>query len=163
AALDARANQLARHLRALGVGPEVPVALCLERSSERVVAILGVLKAGGMYVPLDPTYPAERLRFLLHDSAPAVVITNGGASGAAGGVATSAWPEACAAFWAASARRQVTFVALRTRFWGWAGPAGLAGGDVPATVHQVVTGGEELPVEAARAWFEAERPWRPLL
>ena len=59
--LNAQANRLARHLRALGVGPDVRVGVCLERSIEMVVALLAVLKAGGAYVPLDPGYPAERL------------------------------------------------------------------------------------------------------
>jgi len=75
AELEARANQLARHLQALGVGPEVRVALCLERSEQLLVGILGVLKAGGAYVPLDPAYPAERLAFLLEDSRAPVVLT----------------------------------------------------------------------------------------
>ncbi|NMO23051.1 non-ribosomal peptide synthetase, partial [Pyxidicoccus fallax] len=60
AQLDARANQLAHHLRALGVRAEVPVALCVERSLDTVVGILGILKAGGAYVPMDPSYPVER-------------------------------------------------------------------------------------------------------
>ena len=68
--LNRRANQLAHYLRAeYGVGPEVRVALCLERSLELVIAILGVLKAGGAYVPLDPEYPVARLAFMLTDSA----------------------------------------------------------------------------------------------
>jgi amino acid adenylation domain-containing protein len=75
AELEARANRLARHLRALGVGPEVRVGLCLERSEQLLVGILGVLKAGGAYVPLDPAYPAERLAFLLEDSRAPVLIT----------------------------------------------------------------------------------------
>jgi len=79
--LNRRANQLAHQLRSLGVGPEVRVALCLERSSELVVALLGVLKAGGAYVPLDPMYPQERLAFMLEDSQAAllVVAMGGGA------------------------------------------------------------------------------------
>ncbi len=75
AELNARANRLAHHLRALGVGPDARVAIGLERSPEMVVAVLAVLKAGGAYVPLDPTYPAERLQYMLADSAPAVLLT----------------------------------------------------------------------------------------
>ncbi|HEX7240343.1 MAG TPA: amino acid adenylation domain-containing protein, partial [Longimicrobiaceae bacterium] len=67
-ALNARANRLAHHLRRLGVGREVRVGLCLERSLEMVVGLLGILKAGGAYVPLDPGYPAERLAYMLSDS-----------------------------------------------------------------------------------------------
>ncbi|HSF41241.1 MAG TPA: amino acid adenylation domain-containing protein, partial [Thermoanaerobaculia bacterium] len=73
--LNGRANRLARRLRARGVGPEVPVALCLERTPAMVVAILAVLKAGGAYVPLDPAYPRERLGFLLEDSRAPVLLT----------------------------------------------------------------------------------------
>ena len=75
AELNARANQLARHLRKQGVGPETMVALCLERSVEMVVGILGILKAGGAYVPLEPTYPKERLAFVLADTRSAVLLT----------------------------------------------------------------------------------------
>src|SRR5207253_10306258 len=57
--LEARANQLAHHLRAFGVGPEVMVGLCIERSFEMVIGVLGILKAGGAYLPLDPDYPRE--------------------------------------------------------------------------------------------------------
>jgi amino acid adenylation domain-containing protein len=74
--LEARANRLARHLRALGVGRETRVAVCLERSPELVVALLATLKAGGAWVPLDPAYPAERLGFILVDSAAAVLLTD---------------------------------------------------------------------------------------
>jgi amino acid adenylation domain-containing protein len=75
--LNARANQLAHHLRGLGIGPEVLVAICVERSLEMVVGLLAILKAGGAYVPLDPAYPAERLRFMLEDSAPMAVLAQG--------------------------------------------------------------------------------------
>ena len=73
--LNERANRLARLLRDLGVGPEVPVALCLRRSLDLVVAIVAVLKAGGAYIPLDPDYPADRLAFVLGDAAPPVLLT----------------------------------------------------------------------------------------
>jgi non-ribosomal peptide synthetase component F len=73
--LNRRANQLAHHLRELGVGPDERVAICLERSLEMVVGLLGVLKAGGAYVPLDPAYPVERLRYMLEDSAPVALLT----------------------------------------------------------------------------------------
>jgi non-ribosomal peptide synthetase component F len=63
-------------LRAAGVGPEVQVALCLERSLEMVVGLLAILKAGGAYVPLDPAYPRDRLAFMLEDSRAAVVLTS---------------------------------------------------------------------------------------
>ncbi|WXH33848.1 D-alanine--D-alanyl carrier protein ligase [Myxococcus stipitatus] len=73
--LDARANQLAHRLRELGVGPEVPVVLCLERGVGLVVALLGVLKAGGAYVPLEPSQPAARLALLVEEVAAPVVVT----------------------------------------------------------------------------------------
>ncbi|MGZ3460503.1 MAG: non-ribosomal peptide synthetase, partial [Archangium sp.] len=73
--LDRRANQLAHALRERGVGPETRVGLCVERSLEMAVGLLGILKAGGAYVPLDPGYPPERLAFMLEDSAPAVLLT----------------------------------------------------------------------------------------
>ncbi|HEX6367825.1 MAG TPA: amino acid adenylation domain-containing protein [Longimicrobium sp.] len=75
AELDARANQLARHLRRYGVGRDVPVALCVERGPEMIVGALGVLKAGGAYVPLDPAHPVERLRFMLRDTGAPVLLT----------------------------------------------------------------------------------------
>ena len=74
AALNRRANRLAHHLRGLGVGPDVRVAVCVERGVEMVAGVLAVLKAGGAYVPLDPAYPAGRLRYMLEDSAPAVLL-----------------------------------------------------------------------------------------
>jgi amino acid adenylation domain-containing protein len=73
--LDVRANQLAHELRARGVGPEVRVAVCLERSPELMVALLGVLKAGGAYVPLDPGYPLDRLAFMVSDAQARLVLT----------------------------------------------------------------------------------------
>ncbi|HEU4712855.1 MAG TPA: amino acid adenylation domain-containing protein [Pyrinomonadaceae bacterium] len=73
--LNSRANQIASELRALGVGPEVPVGICLRRSIRMVVALLGVLKAGGAYVPLDPAYPKPRVAFMLEDARAQVVIT----------------------------------------------------------------------------------------
>jgi len=73
--LNRRANRLAHHLRALGVGPEVLVALCLERSLDMVIGLLGILKAGGAYVPLDPAYPKERLDFILKDAQVPVLLT----------------------------------------------------------------------------------------
>jgi amino acid adenylation domain-containing protein len=75
AELDARAGHLAARLRRLGVGPEVRVALWLDRSLELVTAVLGVLKAGGAYVPLDPSYPEGRLRFILEDAGVAVLVS----------------------------------------------------------------------------------------
>ena len=75
-ALNGRANQLAHRLRALGVGPDDLVGVHLERSAELVIAILGVLKAGGAYLPLDPAYPHERLQFMLEDAHVGLVVTS---------------------------------------------------------------------------------------
>jgi len=75
AELDQRADQLANYLQSLGVGAEAPVALCVERSLEMVIGILGILKAGGAYVPLDPAYPEERLQFMLSDCQSPVLLT----------------------------------------------------------------------------------------
>ncbi|HYP26349.1 MAG TPA: amino acid adenylation domain-containing protein, partial [Blastocatellia bacterium] len=74
--LNERANQLARYLRRLGVGPEARVALCVERGLEMVVGFLGVLKAGGAYVPLDTSYPVERLAFMLEDAQATVLLAH---------------------------------------------------------------------------------------
>src|SRR5262249_11822358 len=76
--LEARANQLAHHLRALGVGAESVVGVCLERSLELVVSLIAILKAGGGYLPLDPGYPRERLSFMLADAGAGVLITQSG-------------------------------------------------------------------------------------
>jgi amino acid adenylation domain-containing protein len=73
--LNARANQLAHYLRSLGVGREVLVGLCCERSVEMIVGLLGILKAGGAYVPLDPAYPKERIAFMLEDANVSVLLT----------------------------------------------------------------------------------------
>ncbi len=75
--LNRRANQLAHHLKKLGVGPEVCVGICLERSLEMVVGLLGILKAGGAYLPLDPQYPKDRLAYMLADSEARVLLTQG--------------------------------------------------------------------------------------
>src|SRR5690606_3200396 len=75
ATLDREANRLAHHLRTLGVGPDVVVALCMQRSLEMMVAILGIMKAGGAWVPTDPDSPAARIAFVLDDSAAPVVLT----------------------------------------------------------------------------------------
>jgi amino acid adenylation domain-containing protein len=75
AELDHRAEETAERLRELGVGPETPVALFLERSADLVAAILGVLKAGGAYVPLDPAYPKGRVDFVLRDTGAPVLVT----------------------------------------------------------------------------------------
>jgi amino acid adenylation domain-containing protein len=73
--LNERANQLAHYLRGLGVGAEVLVGLCVERSVEMIVGLLAILKAGGAYVPLDPQYPQERIAFMLADTSAPVLLT----------------------------------------------------------------------------------------
>ncbi|PBP52277.1 hypothetical protein CCL18_24180, partial [Pseudomonas syringae] len=66
--LNARANQLAHRLRESGVGPDVLVGICVERSLELVIGLLAIIKAGGAYVPLDPDYPEDRLAYMMQDS-----------------------------------------------------------------------------------------------
>ena len=73
--LNTRANQLAHYLQSMGVGPEVLVGICLERSMEMVVGMLGILKVGGAYLPLDPEYPKERLAFMVEDAQVRVVVS----------------------------------------------------------------------------------------
>jgi amino acid adenylation domain-containing protein len=73
--LNHQANQLANYLQSLGVKPEVLVGVCVERSLDTIIALLGILKAGGVYVPLDPTYPQERLAFMLADAQVSVLLT----------------------------------------------------------------------------------------
>jgi amino acid adenylation domain-containing protein len=76
AQLNDRANRLARRLIGMGVGPDVPVAICVDRSLDMAVGLLGILKAGGAYVPIDPAYPRERLLFMLTDSKAALLISD---------------------------------------------------------------------------------------
>ncbi len=78
AQLNGRANRLAHHLRRLGVGPDVPVAIAMARSPELLVGVLAILKAGGAYVPIEPDYPIPRLQYLIADSAPRLVLCDGG-------------------------------------------------------------------------------------
>ncbi len=75
AELNARANRVAHVLRSMGVGPDTPVALCVDRGPNLLIGALGILKAGGAYVPLDPGYPADRLAHYLSDSAAPVIVT----------------------------------------------------------------------------------------
>ncbi|WP_370906526.1 non-ribosomal peptide synthetase component F (plasmid) [Ensifer sp. WSM1721] len=103
--LNARANRLAHHLIALGVRPDQPVAICLERSPAMVVGLLAILKAGGAYLPLDPAYPSQRLRQVLDDAAPRLLLCDAAGRAALGAealadlsvvdldMATSAWAE----------------------------------------------------------------------
>jgi amino acid adenylation domain-containing protein len=84
--LNGRAYQMGHYLRELGVGPDERVAIYLERSLEIVVGLLGVLKAGGGYVPLDPAYPVERLRYMVADSEPVALLTEGRWQGVFSGV-----------------------------------------------------------------------------
>ncbi|WP_416235761.1 amino acid adenylation domain-containing protein [Nostoc sp. UHCC 0252] len=74
--LNSRANQLAHYLKSLGVSADVLVGICVERSIEMVVGLLGILKAGGAYVPIDPNYPQERIRFMLEDCGAKVLLTH---------------------------------------------------------------------------------------
>src|SRR6202021_2231291 len=74
--LNARANQLAHYLIGKGVGPEMVVGLCVERSLEMVIGLIAILKAGGAYLPLDPGYPQERLEFMMADARLAVLLTH---------------------------------------------------------------------------------------
>ncbi|KRR06144.1 hypothetical protein CP49_37595 [Bradyrhizobium valentinum] len=84
--LNARANRLAHHLIALGVRPDQPVAICLQRSPAMVVGLLAILKAGGAYLPLDPAHPPARLRQVLKDAAPQLVLADAAGRAALGDV-----------------------------------------------------------------------------
>ncbi|MFH0303606.1 AMP-binding protein, partial [Bradyrhizobium sp. 31Argb] len=85
-ALNAHANRLAHHLIGLGVGPDQPVAICVARSPMMVVGLLAILKAGGAYVPLDPAYPSARLRQVLDDAAPRLLLADAAGRAALGNV-----------------------------------------------------------------------------
>ena len=74
--LDTRANQLGHYLRRYGVGPDVLVGICMERSLDMLVGMLGILKAGGAYVPLDPAYPQDRIAFMIEDSGAPILLTH---------------------------------------------------------------------------------------
>jgi amino acid adenylation domain-containing protein len=92
--LDARSDRLASDLVELGVGPEVLVGLCARRSPEAIVGMLGILKSGGAYVPIDPSYPAERINYLLTDCATPIVVAAANTSDVIGGRHTSVvWIE----------------------------------------------------------------------
>ncbi|MCA1696320.1 MAG: amino acid adenylation domain-containing protein, partial [Actinobacteria bacterium] len=90
AELNAQANQLARHLIAQGVGPEQVVALVLPRSMQMIVALLAVFKAGGVYLPVDPQLPTDRIGFMLGDAAPVLVVTTGSNGNVDGALPTAA-------------------------------------------------------------------------
>ena len=81
AELNRRANQVAHHLKGLGVGPDVLVGLFVERSAELVIGILGILKAGGAYLPIDPVYPKDRRAFMLEDAKAPVLLTQSSLAG----------------------------------------------------------------------------------
>ncbi|WP_157696353.1 AMP-binding protein, partial [Caballeronia temeraria] len=88
AQLNARANQLAHHLIALGVRPEDRVALCMERGIGMIIALMAILKAGGAYVPLDPAYPGERLSHILTDATPRLLLADAAGREALGDTGT---------------------------------------------------------------------------
>ncbi|MGH3380059.1 MAG: amino acid adenylation domain-containing protein [Actinoallomurus sp.] len=98
--VDVRANQLAHYLRDRGVGPDVLVAVFLDRGPDLIVALLAILKAGGAFVPLDPEYPTERLAYMLEDTAAPLVITQAGLAGLLPDqtvrlLIDEEWPESC--------------------------------------------------------------------
>ncbi|MFJ3928601.1 amino acid adenylation domain-containing protein, partial [Streptomyces sp. NPDC090022] len=97
AELDARANRLARLLTGKGVGPESVVAVCLERGVDLVVAVLGVLKAGGAYMTIDPEYPAQRVAYMVEDAGPAVMLASAATDAVLPGAVLLDDPEVTAA------------------------------------------------------------------
>ncbi|HSN85666.1 MAG TPA: AMP-binding protein, partial [Thermoanaerobaculia bacterium] len=94
--LDVRSNQLAHRLRRLGIGPEIAVGLRMERSPEMVVGLLGILKAGGFYVPLDPSYPPERIAWMVEESGARLVLSELELSEETGALDTPVHPESLA-------------------------------------------------------------------
>jgi len=80
--LNERSNQLARYLRELGVGPDTVVGIMMDRSLDLMVALLGILKAGGAYMPIDPGYPAQRIRYMVEESLAPVILAEEGRAGA---------------------------------------------------------------------------------
>ena len=156
--LNARANQLAHHLRTLGVGPDSRVAVCVERSVEMVVAILATLKAGGAYVPLDPTYASERLGLTLADSRPAVVLIDATGRQALGPIEAGASKvldlQVDAAHWAGASHDNLDLqhAGLRPQHLAYviytSGSTGLPKGVM--VEHAQVT----RLFEATRAWFD---------
>ena len=141
--LNARANRLAHHLRELGVGPDVRVGICVERGPEMVVAVLGVLKAGGAYLPLDPGYPQERLLDMVQDSAPVVLLTQGALAGRLAGLdlpllaldEDAAWWEEQPATRPGARRADAGEPDVRDLHLGLHGPAQGGGDDAPGRVE----------------------------
>ncbi|WP_330333704.1 amino acid adenylation domain-containing protein [Streptomyces sp. NBC_00536] len=105
AELDALAERIAGRLTGLGVGPDTTVGLCLTKGPALVAAVLGVLKAGGAYLPLDPAYPAQRLAFMLQDAAPPVVLTERALAGLLPAVGAEVLEVEDAGQWPATRRR----------------------------------------------------------
>ena len=107
--LDVRADALAARLAELGAGPGTLTAVCMERSLEMVVALYGILKSGSAYVPIDPEYPAERISFMLDDTAAPILLTQRSLAdrfaGASARVVPSTWPRATRSRWTRTARR----------------------------------------------------------
>ncbi|HEY9284926.1 MAG TPA: amino acid adenylation domain-containing protein, partial [Pyrinomonadaceae bacterium] len=124
AELNRRSDQLAERLRALGVGPEQLVGVLLERSANLVVALLGVLKAGGAYLPLDAEYPRERLAFMLEDSGASVLLTERSLAGLAAG---------CAA--------RILYLDAESQSEGSEGPQGSGGPQGSAEPHESAESG----------------------
>ena len=160
--LEARSNQLAHHLRGLGVGPETVVGLCAERSPALLVGLLGILKAGGAYLPLDPSYPAERLTFMLSDAGAAVLLgeaalIEGLAADAGAQDCRQACRQACKpvrldADWPVVARQPATAPALEL---DPRHPAYViyTSGSTGTPKGVVVEHGQIVHSNAARAWF----------